>query len=671
MNYRLGWNPVSTSEDVRRSTLIQAVYRGLQDTKTAVRFLRKSAAEDGNPYGVGEKFVVGGYGTGGYLSLAMATLNDYESELLMPKFIDSSQETIAEFGQPMPYIIPSVLGNFEATDNAIICVANHVGYSSEVDMVFNAGGALPDISWLDAGEVPIASMQNILDPDAPYAEGNVIVPTTGEFVTVAHGSQIVQETANSYGNNDVFAGMSTTLNDAWYGNGNGAENAAAAGHDDLPGLFGMVTPTPSAAPTVCGMQAVQNAPWDAWDNTMYDAVASVYQGLPAGVMGCLATLGNPDMSEEKALAMLDMMDEFFAPRIDAALSPSPVDYEGPTSQEIELPSGWSMFSTYMTAENMSFDVALGSINVEIVKDNNGNPYIPEYSYNSIGEILIGQGYKIKTNTQVIFTIEGSFNTPETNPIPLVEGWNIIGYLRSTPADAAAVFADITNEGNLIIAKDYNGSAYLPEYSFNGIDDMQPGQGYQLKTVEADVLQYNADGVSYRASNVEVTNNTVSHFAKVAATDNNMTVVVEDAAWDIVPPIGAEVAAYDKAGNLVGSARYTSPLTVLTVWGDDATTESKDGMALSELTTFKVWSNNQTSTFRVLEWSDGSAAFNINAINVASSIVSTGSNAGNTSERLLVKVINVLGQEVDLNEESFKGIVLFNIFNDGTVEKNIR
>jgi hypothetical protein len=46
LNYRLGWNPVSNSEDVRRSTLIQAAYRGLQDTKTAVRFLRKSADDD-------------------------------------------------------------------------------------------------------------------------------------------------------------------------------------------------------------------------------------------------------------------------------------------------------------------------------------------------------------------------------------------------------------------------------------------------------------------------------------------------------------------------------------------------------------------------------------------------------------------------------------------------
>ena len=338
LNYRLGWNPVSTSEDVRRSTLIQAAYRGLQDTKTAVRFLRKLAAEDGNPYGVGDKFAVGGYGTGGYLSLAVATLNDYDSELLMAKFIDNSGDT------PMPYIIPSVLGNFEATDFGMMpvdttgddvpdsqvpmCIANHVGYSSEVDMVFNAGGALPDISWLEAGEVPIASMQNILDPDAPYGEGNVIVPTTGEFVIVAHGSKLIQEKADSLGNNEVFEGMSTMLNDSWYGNGNGTTNAAVAGHDDLLGLFGMVTPTPSAAPTLCGLQAVQNAPWDWWDNTVYGAMADPFQGVPSGTMGCLALLGNPDMSEEKGKAMANMMSDFFTPRVYAALigTPVPITY---------------------------------------------------------------------------------------------------------------------------------------------------------------------------------------------------------------------------------------------------------------------------------------------------------------------------------------------------------
>ena len=621
VNYRLGWNPVSTSEDVRRSTLIQAAYRGLQDTKTAVRFLRKSAAEDGNPYGVGEKFAVGGYGTGGYLSLAMATLNDYDSELLMPKFIDSSQETIDEFGQPMPYIIPSVLGNFEATDNAMICVANHVGYSSEVDMVFNAGGALPDISWLDAGEVPIASMQNILDPDAPYAEGNVIVPTTGEFVIVAHGSQIVQETANAYGNNDVFDGMSTTLNDVWYGNGNGAENAAAAGHDDLPGLFGMVTPAPSAAPTVCGMQTVQNAPWDAWNNAMYDAMASVYQGQPAGVMGCLATLGNPDMSEEKALAMLDMMDEFFAPRIDAALSTpsSDVDNEGPTSQTIELPNGWSMFSTYMTASDMAFDAVVSSIvdNVTIAKDFNGSAYLPEYSFNGIGNMELGQGYQIKTDEAVTLTVGGSYNAPEANPIALVQGWNMIGYLRLQPADASLVLADLTAQSIIEIAKDYNGSAFLPEYSFNGIGDFEAGRGYQVKTTEAATLTLNANGSDYnRTVALKTTFNKTNHFEQAVNTGSNMTITILNDAWEVSPTIGDEIAAYNANGILVGSAKYTSPVTVLTVWGNDATTNTVDGLVNAEGMSFKVWNKryNSTDELVVTNWIEGSNAYEVNAVN---------------------------------------------------------
>ena len=290
LSYRLGWNPVSTSEDVRRSTLIQAAYRSLQDVKTAVRFLRKSVAEEGNPYGIGDEFAVGGYGTGGYIALSMATLNDYDTELLMPKFIDTSEETIATYGQPVPYIIQSVLGNFEATDYGFmtvmvddstsievpLCVPNHVGYSSEIDMAFNAGGALPDISWLDAGEVPIASMQCITDPDAPYAEGNVIVPTTGEFVITAHGAQWIQEKADSLGNNAVFSELTTTITDSWYDNGNGADNAAIAGHSDLNGLFGIVTSAPSEVPTACGFQLEQGAPWDFWDNATYTAMADGY-----------------------------------------------------------------------------------------------------------------------------------------------------------------------------------------------------------------------------------------------------------------------------------------------------------------------------------------------------------------------------------------------------------
>ena len=51
-DYRLGWNPLAATQEERTLQLLQAAYRGVQDSRTAVRFFRKTNAEDGNPYGV-------------------------------------------------------------------------------------------------------------------------------------------------------------------------------------------------------------------------------------------------------------------------------------------------------------------------------------------------------------------------------------------------------------------------------------------------------------------------------------------------------------------------------------------------------------------------------------------------------------------------------------------
>ena len=149
----------------------------------------------------------------------------------------------------------------------------------------------------------------------------------------------------------------------------------------------------------------------------------------------------------------------------------------------------------------------------------------------------------------------------------------------------------------------------------------------------------------------------------------MTIVIEDAAWDVLPIEGAEVAAFDKYGNLVGSAIYSSPVTVVTVWGDDATTTSKDGMLVSESVSFKLWNNNEVQDLAVLNWIEGSSSYQVNGISVASTIETNNMITElNASERVLVKVINVLGQVVNSDDQLFKGTVLFNVYDDGSVER---
>ena len=121
MTNRLGWNPSSTDQNTRTSTLIQAAYRSIQDARSMIRFMRKDEA-NGDTYGIdGSKIVFGGQGTGGYIALGVATL-DTSAKLFLPKFLDLSDPTM-----PVPYVYPPVFGNVWGTDMGYIPITDTAG----------------------------------------------------------------------------------------------------------------------------------------------------------------------------------------------------------------------------------------------------------------------------------------------------------------------------------------------------------------------------------------------------------------------------------------------------------------------------------------------------------------------------------------------------------------
>jgi hypothetical protein len=65
---------------------------------------------------------------------------------------------------------------------------------------------------------------------------------------------------------------------------------------------------------------------------------------------------------------------------------------------------------------------------------------------------------------------------------LYEGWNMFGY--GCPSSISLTDVMSSYQDQIIILKDYNGSAYLPEFQFNGIGDLTPGFGYQIKISES-------------------------------------------------------------------------------------------------------------------------------------------------------------------------------------------
>ena len=63
-------------------------------------------------------------------------------------------------------------------------------------------------------------------------------------------------------------------------------------------------------------------------------------------------------------------------------------------------------------------------------------------------------------------------------LTLYPGWNTIGYNVIQPTDIVAQFEPIEDDVRLV--KNNSGSIYWPQFGFNGIGDLTPGQGYQVR-----------------------------------------------------------------------------------------------------------------------------------------------------------------------------------------------
>ena len=68
-------------------------------------------------------------------------------------------------------------------------------------------------------------------------------------------------------------------------------------------------------------------------------------------------------------------------------------------------------------------------------------------------MIVGQGYQIKIQDATNLIVVGDYMFPEENPIYLIEGWNLVAYLRLENASVEAVFETLNSNGNLIVVKD--------------------------------------------------------------------------------------------------------------------------------------------------------------------------------------------------------------------------
>ncbi|MGB0166319.1 MAG: hypothetical protein ACPF8V_05640, partial [Luteibaculum sp.] len=197
INYRLGWQPGPQQEQNTRN-ILPAAWRGIQDYKTAVRFLRKTIAEDGNPYRIdGSKIIGCGFGAGAYLPVNMMAFD-------VPSEISISPELIQKnvFGQPngTPYIDTTIqnLGGLAYVNGP------WSQYSYKIDMIGNFSGAVPTLKIFDTGTFPnLVSVHSTEDEATPYRTD--VVFALGLFPVIeVSGSHDIHEKLENMGQNQLW-----------------------------------------------------------------------------------------------------------------------------------------------------------------------------------------------------------------------------------------------------------------------------------------------------------------------------------------------------------------------------------------------------------------------------------------------------------------------------------
>ena len=298
-------------------------------------------------------------------------------------------------------------------------------------------------------------------------------------------------------------------------------------------------------------------------------------------------------------------------------------------QQIEIQEGWGMYSTFISPDDASLASVLVDVvgDMTIMKDETGLVYWPALGINTIGSLVDGEGYSIKSEAVNMLEISGDL-VPSSLPIFMPAGWSFIGYLHQEPADAVGMMSSLVEANNLIIMKDGGGDVYWPSLGINNIDDdsgmMNPGQGFAIKVgseIGPDApFSYPAITNAQRIGSPSPTY-PLYNYSKAINTGDNMVIGIPLNSWINIPEVGDEIAAYNSKGNLVGSVTFNGESTALTVWGDDPTTDFVEGLLEGENVKLEIWkkSDNSIETISVDNWIEGSDVYISNGIAIAGDV----------------------------------------------------
>ncbi len=259
----------------------------------------------------------------------------------------------------------------------------------------------------------------------------------------------------------------------------------------------------------------------------------------------------------------------------------------PTSQEIELNTGFQFISSNRSPQNPDMLVVLENNlndNLDFVRDSEGTMVrkIGPNWVNGIGDWISVEGYLFKMNEADILIVSGAAVNPQTS-IVLTTGFQFVSYLPNETLNALDAFNNILTD-NLDFIRNSGGSVLRkigPNW-VNGLGDVYPGEGYLIKMFSDDILIYNIPENTKNLSN-EKPLPVYFNFEGGNPADPVYTLYISGL------EIGDEVAAFD-GEKIIGAAKISSNYVFDNELPVFSTLTDSEGYGEGNPIILKVWSS---------------------------------------------------------------------------------
>ena len=146
LNYRLS---DFSSFLFSNATQYETVLKAVSDAKAAIRYFREDFA-NGDTYGIDPNTIfIGGYSAGAVIAIHLAYIDAISDLPTTPINVQT--------------IVTNVGGSYGLEGDA-----GNYGYSSDVSGVISFAGGINDVSWIDANDEPLVSVQGTTDLTVNY-----------------------------------------------------------------------------------------------------------------------------------------------------------------------------------------------------------------------------------------------------------------------------------------------------------------------------------------------------------------------------------------------------------------------------------------------------------------------------------------------------------------------